>query len=146
VITTTVRQILSAKGSHAWSVPPETTVIEALRLMAEKEVGAVLVQRGEELAGIFSERVYARKVILRGRSSRDTPVSEVMTTRVYGVGPETTSDECLGLMTEKRVRHLPVLEGKRIAGVISIGDVVKAILADQRFAIEQLESYITGGR
>jgi len=146
MITTTVRQILTAKGSHAWSVAPETAVIDALRLMAEKDVGAVLVRRGEELVGIFSERDYARKVILRGRSSRDTPVSEIMTTKVFCVPPATTSDQCLALMTEKHVRHLPVKEGPGIAGVISIGDVVKAMLADQRFAIEQLESYITGGR
>jgi CBS domain-containing protein len=145
MITTTVRQILAAKGGDAWSVAPETPVIEALTLMAEKDVGAVLVRRGEELVGIFSERDYARKVILRGRSSRDTPVSDIMTTKVCCVPPTITSDECLALMTEKRVRHLPVKEGQGIAGVISIGDVVKAMLADQRFAIEQLESYITGG-
>jgi CBS domain-containing protein len=146
VVTTTVRQVLSAKGGDAWSVAPETPIIEALQLMAEKDVGAVLVRHGERLVGIFSERDYARKVVLRGRSSRDTAVSEVMTSRVVCVRPDATSEECLALMTDKRVRHLPVQENERILGVISIGDVVKAILADQRFVIGQLESYIAGGR
>jgi CBS domain-containing protein len=146
VVTTTVRQILAAKGGDVWSVAPETPVIEALRLMAEKDVGAVLVLRAEQLVGILSERDYARKVVLRGRSSRDTEVSEIMTARVVCVRPETTSEECMALMTDKRVRHLPVQENERILGVISIGDVVKAILTDQRFAIEQLESYIAGSR
>jgi CBS domain-containing protein len=144
--TTTVRQILAAKGGDAWGVAPEMPVIEVLRLMAAKNVGAVLVRRGAELVGIFSERDYARKVVLHGRSSKDTPVGEVMTSKVVYVRPEQTTEECMALMTDKHVRHLPVLDQERVLGVISIGDVVKAIAADQRFIIEQLEHYITGGR
>jgi CBS domain-containing protein len=144
--TTTVRQILFSKGSDVWGVTPETLVIDALRLLAEKNVGAVLVLRGEALVGIFSERDYARKVILRGKSSTDTPVGDVMTSRVVYVRPDQTTEECMALMTDKHVRHLPVIEEGRVWGVISIGDVVKAIVADQRFTIQQLENYITGGR
>jgi CBS domain-containing protein len=144
--TTTVRQILFSKGADVWGVAPETLVIDALRLMAEKNVGAVLVLRGEALVGIFSERDYARKVILRAKSSTDTPVGDVMTSRVVYVRPDQTTEECMALMTNKHVRHLPVIEEGRVWGVISIGDVVKAIVADQRFTIQQLENYITGGR
>lgn len=144
--TTTVRQILLSKGADVWAVTPETLVIDALHMMAEKNAGAVLVLRGEALVGIFSERDYARKVILRGKSSTDTPVADVMTSRVVYVRPSQTTEECMALMTDKHVRHLPVIEDERVLGVISIGDVVKAIVADQRFTIQQLESYITGGR
>ncbi len=145
MITTTARQILAAKGGAVFSVAPETPVLEALRLMAEKEIGAVVVVRDAELVGIFSERDYARKIVLHGRTSARTPVSAVMSTRVVFARPELTSEECLALMTDKRIRHLPVLEGGRLIGVISIGDVVKAMLADQRFTIEQLVGYISGG-
>jgi CBS domain-containing protein len=141
-----VRQILANKGADVWSVTPEAPVIEALRLMADRSAGAVLVMRGGALVGVLSERDYARKVVLRGKSSQDMPVSEIMTSRVVCVRPDNSSEECLALMTDKHVRHLPVLEEDRVVGVISIGDVVKAILADQRFAIEQLESYITSNQ
>ena len=144
--TTTVRQILYSKGADVWGVTPETLVIDALRVMAERNVGAVLVLRGEELVGIFSERDYARKVVLQGKSSKDTPVSEVMSSRVVYVRPDQTTEECMALMTDKHVRHLPVIEEGRLRGVISIGDVVKAIVADQRFTIRQLENYISGAR
>ncbi len=144
--TTTVRQILYSKGADVWGVTPEMLVIDALRIMAEKNVGAVLVLEGEQLVGIFSERDYARKVVLQGKSSKDTPVSQVMSTRVVYVRPDQTTEECMALMTDRHIRHLPVIEEGRLWGVISIGDVVKAIVADQRFTIRQLESYITGGR
>jgi CBS domain-containing protein len=143
---TTVRDMLSAKDGTVWSVTPETPVIEALRMMAEKNVGAVLVCRGDTLAGILSERDYARKVVLKGKSSKDTPVGDIMTSRVTSIGPDRTTDDCMALMTAKHVRHLPVLEGGDLVGIISIGDVVKAVIADLRFSIEQLESYINGAR
>jgi CBS domain-containing protein len=146
MITTTVRQILRAKGHDVWSVSPEVPVLEALRLMAEKDVGAVVVLTDGALVGILSERDYARKIVLRGRASETTPVSAIMSTRVVYVRPELTSEECLAVMTDKRIRHLPILEDGRLIGVISIGDVVKAMLADQRFTIEQLEGYISGAR
>jgi CBS domain-containing protein len=144
MITTTVRQILGSKGRDIWSVSPDTPVLEALRLLAEKDIGAVVVLQGETLVGILSERDYARKIVLRGRASDTTPVSVIMSTRVVCVRPELTSEECLALMTDKRIRHLPVIEGERLLGLISIGDVVKAMLADQRYAIEQLVGYISG--
>jgi len=143
---TTVRDMLSAKGGTVWSVAPETPVIEALRTMAEKNVGAVVVCRGDTLAGILSERDYARKVVLKGKSSKDTPVGDIMTSRVAFVGPDQTTDDCMALMTAKHVRHLPVLEGGDLIGIISIGDVVRAVIADLRFSIEQLERYINGAR
>jgi len=143
---TTVRDMLSAKGRTVWCVAPETPVIEALRLMADKNVGAVLVCRGDTLVGILSERDYARKVVLRGKTSKETPVGDIMTSRVASVGPNQTTDDCMALMTAKHVRHLPVLEGGDLVGVISIGDVVKAVIADLQFSVEQLESYINGAR
>jgi CBS domain-containing protein len=143
---TSVQDILSAKGGTVWSVTPETPVIDALRMMAEKNVGAVLVCQGSKVAGILSERDYARKVVLMGRSSKNLPVGEIMTSRVVSVRPEQTTDDCMALMTAKHVRHLPVLKGGELIGIISIGDVVKAVIADLRFSIEQLESYINGAR
>jgi CBS domain-containing protein len=140
----TVAQLLRGKGHEVLSVPPETPVFEALKVMAEKNVGALLAVEGDRLVGIFSERDYARKVILKGKSSKDTPVREVMSSHVLYVRPEQTVEECMALMTDKRVRHLPVLEEGRLVGVISIGDVVKAIIAEQEFLIEQLQNYITG--
>jgi CBS domain-containing protein len=138
----TVQQLLESKRHGVASVTPDTTVLEALRLMAEKEIGAVLVLDGESLAGIFSERDYARKVVLHGKASKDTPVREIMTEKVVTVRPEQTIEDCMGLMTDKRVRHLPVLQAKHVIGVISIGDVVKEMLVEKEFVIQQLESYI----
>jgi CBS domain-containing protein len=144
--TTTVRQILELKGAGYLSIAPEAPVFAALTLMAEKNVGALLVLEGERLVGILSERDYARKVVLLGKSSRNTSVREIMSTRVLYVRPEQTMDECMALMTDKRIRHLPVLEEGRVSGIVSMGDVVKAVIADQSFAIQQLEQYITGVR
>jgi CBS domain-containing protein len=140
----TVGEILRTKGHEVWSIAPDATVYDALKLMADKNIGAVLVMEGDRLEGILSERDYARKIILQGRSSKDTLVREIMATRVICVHPEQTAEECMALMTDKRVRHLPVLEDDRVIGVISIGDVVKSIISDQEFTIEQLEHYISG--
>jgi CBS domain-containing protein len=140
----TVSEILRGKGYQVWSVAPDSTVYDALKLMADKNVGAVLVMDGGVLVGVLSERDYARKVILHGRSSRDTAVREIMTERVVCVSPEETAEECMALMTDKRVRHLPVVRDNQIIGVVSIGDVVKSIISEQHFIIEQLEHYITG--
>jgi len=138
----TVQQLLESKRQGVAAVAPNTTVLEALRLMAEKEIGAVLVLEGESLAGIFSERDYARKVVLQGKASKDTPVREIMTEKVVCVRPEQTIEDCMGLMTDKRIRHLPVLQSKRVIGVVSIGDIVKEMLVEKEFVIQQLESYI----
>jgi CBS domain-containing protein len=139
---TTVRQLLDRKDRAVFSVGPEAPVLEAIRAMAEHHVGALLVMTGEVLAGIVSERDYARKVILRGRSSSDTPVRDIMTSPVLTVSPETSVEQCMQLVTDKRVRHLPVLEAGRVIGMVSIGDLVKAVIAEQQHQIEQLESYI----
>jgi CBS domain-containing protein len=141
----TVRQILQSKGSRIWSVAPQATVFEALVLMAEKDVGAVLVVENEKLVGIFSERDYARKVVLKGRSSKDTLVSELMTSDVFYVNPNQTIDECMALMTNKHFRHLPVLDNEKLVGIITVGDAVKAVIADQEVMINSLENYIRGG-
>lgn len=140
----TAESILQSKGHTVLSVHPADTVLHALGLMAEHDIGAVLVMNGEKLVGIFSERDYARKVVLAGRSSKDSPVEDVMTSHVVCVSPSRSVDECMALMTEKRLRHLPVLDHKRVVGVVSIGDLVKETIADQQFTIEQLQSYITG--
>lgn len=137
-----VRQLLDGKGRALYSVAPEDPVLEAIRIMAEKHVGALLVMRGEELVGIVSERDYARKVILLGRSSHDTPVSQIMSSPVHTVSPDESVDDCMRIMTERRIRHLPVVERGRVAGVISIGDLVKAVIQDQQNTIKQLENYI----
>ncbi len=141
-----VRQILRSKGNQVWSTHPEATVYEALQLMAEKDVGALLVLEDEAICGIFSERDYARKIILRGKSSKEARVREIMTPDVVTISPDESITACMTLMTEKHIRHLPVVENNRIVGIISIGDVVKAIISDQQFTIEQLESYISGKR
>jgi CBS domain-containing protein len=141
----TVRQILQSKGNKIWSVGPHATVFEALILMAEKDVGALVVVEGGKLVGIFSERDYARKVVLKGRSSKDTEVAELMTPDVFYVHPDQTIDECMALMTNKRIRHLPVLDNDQLVGVITIGDAVKAVIADQEVMITSLENYIRGG-
>ena len=141
---TTVRQLLQRKPPGVWTVGPEVTVYEALALMAEMNIGAVLVIQGDALTGIFSERDYARKVILMGRSSRETTVGELMSHPVVTVNPNIPIEGCMALMTERHFRHLPVVEGGRLIGIVSIGDIGKAIIADQRIAIHDLESYITG--
>ena len=141
----TVRELLAKKGSEVWSVSPDATVYDALQLMAARNVGAVLVLDDGELAGILSERDYARQVILKGKASRDTPVRDIMTTAVVSVSPERTIDDCMSLMTERRIRHLPVLQSDVLLGVLSIGDVVKAVISEKEFHIEQLESYIASG-
>ena len=140
-----VRDVLQKKGNDIWSVAPDTPVYKALQLMSEKNCGAVLVLDQETLVGILSERDYARKVILKGKSSKNTPVEEIMSQRVVCIQPDNTIDECMALMTEKRVRHLPVLKGeKALVGLISIGDVIKEVISEQEFIIHQLESYIKG--
>jgi CBS domain-containing protein len=140
-----VRGVLETKGSDVCSVRPETTVYDTLKLMAEKNIGAVLVLEGERPVGIFSERDYARQVILKGKTSKDTPVHDVMTSRVVFVRPEQDIEECMALMTAKRCRHLPVIEKGKLVGILSIGDVVKAVISEKEFHILQLENYITGG-
>lgn len=142
---TIVKQLLQGKGSEVWSISPEATVYEALQLMADKNIGALVVLEGGKLAGIISERDYARKVILHQKSSVQIPVSEIMTRTVFFVSPDASIEECMALMTNQRVRHLPVLEDDKLVGVISIGDVVKAIISNQEFMIEQLQNYIVGG-
>lgn len=139
-----VSQLLEAKGHTVWTITPDTSVFEALKRMADRNVGALLVVEGKKLAGIFSERDYARKVILKGKSSREIPVNEIMSTRVVFVRPNQTIDECMALMTEKRIRHLPVLQSEKLIGLISIGDVVKAVIGEQEFIIHQLENYVSG--
>lgn len=138
----TVQQLLEGKRHGVVSVRPETSVLDALRVMAEKEIGAVLVLDGERLAGILSERDYARKVVLEGKSSKETPVSEIMTSKLVCIRPDQSVEECMGIMTDKRIRHLPVLDHKKVVGIISIGDVVKEMLSDKEMVIKQLESYI----
>lgn len=136
------RNILDSKGNEVWSVGTDATVLDALGVMAEKRIGALLVMNGDSLAGVFSERDYARKVILAGKSSRETPVKDIMTSEVVVANPDSSVEECMALMTEKRIRHLPVIDNERVAGVLSIGDLVKAIIDEQQFKIEQLENYI----
>ncbi len=142
--TTTVKEILSEKGDQVWSTSPDTTVFDALRFMSEKGIGAVVVMDNQEVVGVFSERDYARKVILEGKSSKDLPVKEIMTRRVMFVKPENSTEECMALMTDKHIRHLPVAVDDKLVGILSIGDIVKAIISQQEFVIEQLENYITG--
>ena len=139
---TNVRHLLERKGRAMYSIEPEDPVLEAIRLMAERHVGALLVMKAGELVGIVSERDYARKVILKGRSSAETPVWQIMSSPVLTVSPNESVQECMELMTAHRVRHLPVVESGRVMGVISIGDLVKAVIEEQKQTIEQLESYI----
>lgn len=141
---TTVSQILQTKGNHVWTITPEATVYAALALMAEHDIGALVVEKDGVVVGIFSERDYARKVILQGKSSRDTLVRDIMSTNVVCVRPYQTLDQCMAVMTDKRIRHLPVLDQNRLAGVISIGDVVKAIINEQSIMIDHLKDYIYG--
>jgi CBS domain-containing protein len=138
----TVKQILEVKGSQVWTVTADISVYEALRLMGEKEIGALPVIEGDALIGLLSERDYARKVVLKGKTSRETLVGTIMTSPVHTVRPDQSVEECMALMTAKRVRHLPVVEHGKLIGMISQGDLVKFIIEDQRFIIGQLESYI----
>lgn len=137
-----LKQLLSVKGNQVYFVHPEARVIEALQSMAQKDVGALLVMDGGRIAGIISERDYARKVILHGRSSQDITVREIMTSGVVTVELSSTIDECMALMTQRRIRHLPVCDGNQLAGLVSIGDLVKEVIAEQEQTIRQLESYI----
>ena len=141
----TVRKVLQTKGSNVWRIAPQATAYDALQLMADRDVGALLVVDGEEIVGVFSERDYARKVILKGRSSKVTSVGELMNSPVFYIEPDKTIEECMALMTAKRMRHLPVLDHGRLLGMISIGDVVNALITEQKIAISDLENYITGG-
>ena len=140
----TVRQVLQVKGSGIWSVAPQASVYEALEVMADKNVGALLVIAKGKVVGIFSERDYARKVILKGKSSKETSVGELMTQKVFCVEPGDSVEHCMALMTAKGIRHLPVMENDQLVGILSIGDVVKRVISEQEFTIEQLERYIRG--
>lgn len=139
-----VKHILDSKGNDIWFIAPDDTVLNAIKLMAEKKIGALLVMENERLSGIVSERDYARKVILLGKASNQTPVRDIMTAEVVSTRPDQTVEQCMELMTDKRIRHLPVIENDKVVGVLSIGDLVKAIIAEQKFQIEQLENYMTG--
>jgi len=139
----TVAEILRDKGSDIWTISPDDVVIDALTMMAEKRIGALLVMRNEKLVGILSERDYARKIALEGLSSRKSKVSDIMSHKVLCVKPEQTVQECMALMSDKRARHLPVVDHKKVIGLVSIGDLVKNVIAEQRFEIEALQYYIT---
>ena len=140
----TVEQLLQVKGSDIWSIAPRTTAYNALQIMAEKNVGALLVMEKEKLVGIFSERDYARKVILKEKSSKNTSVGDLMTREVFYINADSTLEESMALMTAKRIRHLPVLKHNQLIGIVTLGDVVRQIITDQKFAIRELEKYITG--
>jgi CBS domain-containing protein len=138
----TLKQLLEAKGREVYSIAPDARVFDALKLMADRSIGALIVLEGARIAGIISERDYARKVILHGKSSHELQVRDIMTSKVITVHPGQTVEECMELMTEKRIRHLPVTDGERLIGVLSIGDLVKEVIAEQQRTIQQLESYI----
>ena len=140
----TVKNIIDAKGNTTFTITPSTTVYHALELMVEKNVSALLVTENDKLAGIFTERDYARKVVLKGKSSRETEIAEIMTRDLVTVSPDSTIDECMELMTGKFIRHVPVLENGKLAGIISIGDVVRHIIQEQRSIIGHMEQYISG--
>ena len=142
----TVAEILKSKGREVWTITPETIVFDALKTMADKNVGALVVLDRTTVIGILSERDYARKVILHGKSSKELKTREIMSANVYFVGPDQNIEDCMALFTNKRVRHLPVLRNDELIGIISIGDVVKAVIAEQEYTIKPLENYITGGR
>jgi CBS domain-containing protein len=144
IVMKTAKEILAAKGHDIWSVAPDESVLESLKLMADKRIGALLVMDGPKLVGIVTERDYARKVILEGKSSAQTPVRDIMSQQVLCVAPERTVDECMALMTDKRARHLPVVEHKAVIGVLSIGDLVKTVISEQQVLIDQLQHYISG--
>lgn len=141
-----VKDILQEKGTQVYSISPDAKVYEALQMMADKNVGALMVMEGDTVAGLISERDYARKIVLRGKFSKDVPVREIMTADVIRISPDVDVEECMELMTDKRVRHLPVFKNDRLIGIISIGDIVKAIIEHKEEIIEQLEAYIKGKR
>ena len=141
---TSVAQLLKAKPTQLWTIAPKASVFDALALMAKKDVGALPVVNDDKLVGMFSERDYARKVVLQGRASKTTTVSELMTSKVYYVRPDQTVEDCMALMTEKRIRHLPVLDGQKLLGIVTIGDLVKSIITAQEITIRSLQNYITG--
>lgn len=140
----TVGQLLDSKGTEVWTIAPDATVFDALNLLAEKNIGALVVVAGDRVAGIVSERDYARKIRLLHRDSRDTAVSEIMTSDVTTITREQNVTDCMSVMTDHHIRHLPVVENDQLVGLISVGDVVKAVIAEQAFLIEQLHQYITG--
>ncbi|HWW00840.1 MAG TPA: CBS domain-containing protein [Candidatus Acidoferrum sp.] len=139
-----ISEILSHKGTQVWSISPEATVFDAIQMMSDKNIGALLVTEGEKLVGILTERDYTRKIALKGKSSKQTAVREILSGQVFHVNPHNTVEECMRLMTDHRVRHLPVLDGAKIAGVISIGDLVNWIISAQSHTIDQLQTYISG--
>ncbi len=140
----TISDVLREKGRAVWTIDANASVFDALKLMAEKEIGALMVIEDGRLAGVMSERDYARKVVLLGRSSKNTPVREIMTRKVLYVKPEQTVEECMALMTDKHIRHMPVLDGDLMVGIVSIGDIVKSVISEQQFLISHLENYIRG--
>jgi CBS domain-containing protein len=140
----TVAEILKGKGPQVWTIPPQAKVFEALKLMADKGIGALVVVKDGRVVGILSERDYARKVMLMGKSSQDTPVQDIMTASVFVVHTETKAEECMALMTDKHIRHLPVFDKDRMVGVLSIGDIVKSIITEQKITIDHLQNYILG--
>ena len=140
----TVRQLLESKPAEIIAISPDAPVIDAIRLMAERRVGALVVMEGARLAGILSERDYARKIVLQGRSSKDTPVRDIMTAEVITVRPADSSDHCMQVVTDKRIRHLPVMQGGDVVGVLSIGDLVRAVIEEQKQELDQLQRYIAG--
>jgi len=141
----TVSAVLHHKGSEIWSVPAEATVFDAIKIMADKNIGALLVMSGGKLAGVFSERDYTRKVVLQGKTSKETHVREIISSEVISVGLHHSIEECMKLMTEHRVRHLPVVEGEKVVGLVSIGDLVNWIISTQNATIDQMAQYISGG-
>ena len=146
MMMTTVQQVLDRKGSEVWYISPDATVFDAIAKMAEKDIGSLVVMDGDELVGVITERHYARNVFLKGRASPKTPVRDVMEERVFIARPEQSVEQCMALMTDKRVRHLPVVDGRKLIGIISIGDLVMSIISEQEFTIGQLEHYIHGQR
>ena len=139
-----VRQLLEAKAPEVFAIGPDAPVVDAIRLMAEKRIGALLVMQSGKLAGIVSERDYARKVVLQGRSSSDTPVRDIMTAQVVTIGLDDTAEHCMQLVTDRRIRHLPVVDAGHVLGVVSIGDMVRAVIEDQQLELDQLQRYIAG--
>ena len=141
----TIKELLRKKSSDIWSISPQASVYQALELMAQKDVGALLVIENDKLVGIFSERDYARKVILKGKASKETAVSELMTKSVYYVTPDNTLEEAMALMTSKHIRHLPIMNQGKLVSIVTLGDVVKRIISEQKLTIDELENYLTGG-